>query len=358
MNSRSKFDKVKYDARAYAEAYGGGSAPLRTVLNGAVEMYGSGIFLEPASLSAAMHSLGADESDILKVCLMTRVPGFRRLIEGGSGTEQIDLDRYVMNAEEKTGFTRDNVLWLTFCIVDAAGIWMDYLPMPEDDAARASAEGLREQLCSAMFSARLGEFEEKMDKLIFEDDPEVKLDFKKLEPLVNMGIPRAKYLLGYCLLHGIQLQRNEKRGVSLLREAAEAGEGDASAALGDYHYDRRGVRDWSMAYRYYTGYGAVALNPSRRVALVNILNQRLYNRKNLILCSVLLAATVLFMALIPAPGSSGAHSVMGVLVVVLQAGLLAFGVVRFRLRPFDRLYVLPISMAALWFAYAAAGFFF
>lgn len=56
-----------------------------------------------------------------------------------------------------------------------------------------------------------------------------------IEPLVQYGIPKAKYYLGYCLLKGIQLEENETRGIALLHEAADAGDSTAAAALGDYY---------------------------------------------------------------------------------------------------------------------------
>ena len=71
----------------------------------------------------------------------------------------------------------------------------------------------------------------------------------------------------------------------------------AAAALGDYYFEKGGSSNWTKAYEYYTGYGAIALNKNRKKAIVSILNHKLYNRKILGLCVILFfvfAATVIW----------------------------------------------------------------
>lgn len=352
MSVGSGFDRVKYSADAYVKTYGHGERDLGEILSSAVGKYGREVLLDPIELSGAMKELGARELDIFKVCMMLEVPGVEQLLNDDRRTEQLDLDRYIMNAETKTGFTRDSVLYLSSCIAGAAGIWLDC------QSTRAGGNGLPESgvaslLYAIWYREELARFEVALERLVRGGGGDVILDFQRLELLVNLGIPRAKYCLGYCLLNGLQLERNEDRGLSLLAEAEAAGDSRAAAALGDYYYGDGGARSWSLAYEYYTGYGALALNDARKGALVNILNQRSYNKRTLAMSAVLVFATLLTLVFAPAEALFQPHTVLGIAVLALQVVFFVLTVLRFRARPFDRLSILPVLMAGLWAAYIA-----
>ena len=149
------------------------------------------------------------------------------------------------------------------------------------------------------------------------------LDFELIEPLVQYGIPKAKYYLGYCLL------------------------------MGDYYFEKGGSSNWTKAYEYYTGYGAIALNKNRKKAIVSILNHKLYNRKILGLCVILFfvfAATVIWA---PATAVFAACPFWGWLAVAVQLTLLVLSILHYRSKPYDCVYTLPVAMSAIWFVYMA-----
>ena len=71
-------------------------------------------------------------------------------------------------------------------------------------------------LAYAVCRENLSKFKDAFEKAAFKKSTSVVLDFELIEPLVQYGIPKAKYYLGYCLLKGIQLEENETRGIALL----------------------------------------------------------------------------------------------------------------------------------------------
>ena len=131
------------------------------------------------------------------------------------------------------------------------------------------------------------------------------------------------------------------------------GSGKAAAALGDYYYALGGSGNWSRAYQYYTGFGADALNKSRRSAVANILNQEIFNRKLLGLCVILLLAFAATVIWPPAAAVYAHHPAAGWLMMALQLGLVVLGFLHHRARPYDFIYGLPVAMSGLWFLYMA-----
>ncbi len=344
------FDRVKYDALAYIGLYEAPPCETGSVLAAAVSRHGPEIFCDPATLHQAMAEAGAPENEILRVQLMTRVSGFRELLAQDSRTAQADLDRYIHNAAEETGFNRDTVLRLTGSIVFALGGGMDCSP------SSAREEGFAPQtvaaLASELYEEPLRTFQTNLDRIL-SNGATVSLDFDRLEPLVNIGIPRAKYCLGYCLLTGIQLEADQERGLALLEEAAGQGDSRAAAALGDYHYLTGGSDHWSRAYTYYTGYGAAALSKSRRTAITNILNQKRFNRTLLGLCILLLVVLAASVIWPPAAAAYAPHPVWGWLSVLAELALLVLGILHYRVKPYDFFYRLPVAMAGIWSVYMA-----
>lgn len=352
QNKDETFDRVKYDAQACIDLFQAHSADTGSILAAAVAASGPELLLDPAALGQAMEEAGAPAAEIFRVQLMTQVPGFRELVAQDSRTAQLDLDRFIFNASEQTGFTRDTILRLTGGIVFALGGNM----APEAAGARppAALPQTVALLAASVYESPLKEFQQRMKQAA--GGAGVALDFDRLEPLVNMGIPRAKYCLGYCLLNGLQVEANEARGLELLEEAASLGDSQAAAALGDHYYRSGQTGGWSKAYRYYTGPGAIALDPPRQAAVNDILNQKIFNQKFLLHCGILLA--VFAAALFFPPGAVSVPRILaGVLALAGQAGTLVWAVCHFRAKPYDRLYHVPVIMAGIWFAYMACRIF-
>lgn len=348
------FDKIKYDARELIGLYEAPVTPLGTVLSSAAAQYGDNLFTDPALLQHALGEAGAPPAEIYRMCLMTQVSGFGELLKRDPRTAQVDLDRYIQNAADETGFSRDTILRLTGDIVFALGGTMD----SRDLSAARKGDFVPQTVAvvaQALYEEQLHAFQTDFDKAAA--GASVKLDFDKLEPLVNAGIPQAKYFLGACLLRGIQLPVNEERGLELLQEAAQAGDSRAAAALGDYYYGQGGSDSLTLAYQYYTGFGAAALNPSRQAAVTGILNQKVFNGKLLKLCALLLAVCAVTVFWAPASALFSPCTGIGCAALVLEAALLVLGFLRWRARPYSSIYALPVAMSGVWFLYMLARFF-
>ncbi len=344
------FDSVKYDALAYIGLYKAPPSETGSVLTTVVSRYGSEAFCDPDVLHQAMTDAGATEDEILRVQLMARVPGFQELLAQDPRTAQVDLDRYIQNATGETGLDRDTVLRLTGSIVFALGGSMDCDTPPVREDGEDVVPQTIAALAAEVYEGPLRTFQDDLDRIV-SNGAAAQLDFDSLETLVNIGIPRAKYCLGYCLLAGIQVEACEERGVALLEEAAGQGDSRAAALLGDYHYASGGSDHWSRAYEYYTGSGAMALNKARKTAMTNILNQKIFNRKILGLCVLLLAVFAASVIWPPAAAVYAAHTACGWLSVVAELALLVLAVLRYRVKPYDFFYGLPVAMAGVWSVY-------
>lgn len=129
----------------------------------------------------------------------------------------------------------------------------------------------------------------------------------------------------------------------MLHEAADAGDSTAAAALGDYYFEKGGSSNWTKAYEYYTGYGAIALNKNRKKAIVSILNHKLYNRKILGLCVILFFAFVATVIWAPATAVFAACPFWGWLAVAVQLTLLVLSILHYRSKPYDCVYTLRLQ---------------
>lgn len=342
------FDEAKYNALEYVKLYRAPDSDVESILRAIVSEHGREVFCDLDTLLEEMTEAGASEAEFCQVYLMTQVSGFWELLRQDQRTFQQDLDRYIQNATEETGFNRDRILCLTNSILSSIGGAMNHTPAPADKAAFPPRPAAL--LASSLYAAPLRAFQAEFDK-VRANPSAAKLDFDQLEFLANLGIPRAKYYLGYCLLNGVQVEASEERGRELLREAADMGDSKAAAALGDYYYALGGSDHWTQAYQYYTGYGAAALDSVGKAHIISILNQQRFNRKLLRLCAVLLAVCAVVMVFQPAAALYGAHPVWGRLMIAAQLALLVLGHLYHRVRPYDFIYWLPASMSGLWFVY-------
>lgn len=317
------------------------------ILRSLIAMYSMHVFSDTEGLQNKMRDLGAAEEDIWKVCLMTKVTGFQEMIQRDKKLLQTDLDRFVHNAVEETDLNRIAVLRFTEAIVGAAG-----------KAVRCSSQKQMEQavleeqafiLPVAFYEKELKNFQKSFEQCRRLGNF-ASLDLQSIQPLVAAGLPRAKYYVGYCLLHG--LPEGHQQGIALLEQAAGAGDVEAAAELGDYYF-KCGSGGWDSAYSYYTGFGALALTSPRKRAVLTILNQKQFNYRFLWLNSLLfllIAATVFF-----APGKMiySQHYVWGSVCAAGSLAVLLLAVHRFRRSPFGSFYFVPAAMYVLWSIYIA-----
>lgn len=348
INLKPTFDRVKYNALDYIGLYEAPVSDLGTTLAAIVEENGADIFLDTSALTRAMSENGIDGAETHRVCLMTHVTGFRNLLNEDERTAQNDLDRFIQNASRETGFNRETLLRLTGAIAFATGNTMNYEARLQNE--KQLAPETVAVLAGAVCKNRLDAFGVKFDEAV-KNPTSVTLNFENLEPLVNFGIPRAKYYLGYCLLYGIQQEQNEQWGLQLLQEAADDGDSEAAGALGDYHFEKGGSDHWTKAYDYYTGFGSLALDDYRRSAIVNILNHKVYNKKILAMSIALFLGLLATVIWVPGSALFAARLFWGWFALVLQLGLLVVTIMHYRSKPYDCVYRLPAAMVCVWFLY-------
>lgn len=352
MNSLAS---IQQDVAEYVGFYSAPVSDLGSILRSLVAKHSCKVYFDDKQLQSSLHELGAAPSDIYKVCLMTKVTGFRDLMECDSRTQQIDLDRFVQNAVEETGFNRTTVMGLTSDIALSADIACNC--NTNHFATRKLLTETAFVVPASLYESEIKEFKEAFEKSAFKDKDVTKLDFGKLQPLVAAGIPKAKFYLGYCLLNGIQFEADNVRAISLLQEAADAGDTQAAATLGDYYYDN-GVSDWSKAYEYYTGFGSLALSKKRKDAIVNIVNQKKFNRIMIGLSIALFIAIVASLILAPGAPLYAAHRITGCIFTLLSFAILIMAILHHRIKPYDTMYFVPVGMFTMWFFYMVVRFLF
>ncbi len=370
---------IKQDIAEYVGVYSDSISDLGIILKKLTGKHTESIYFDDSNLQSEMHKLGADPSDIYRVCLMTKVSGFRDLISNDIRTQQVDLDRFVQNAVDETGFDRMTVMKLVGDIALSVGIAYSY--NSRLFTSNKSPDEIAYIVPIKLYEAELETFKEAFDAIVGADlcdndldevndlDPndnndfdsesqsssKITLDFNRIQILVAAGVPKAKYYLGYCLLNGVQIEENIPLALRLLKEAADAGDGEAAGALGDYYFNK-GVDSWEKSYEYYTGFGAIALNDERKKSMISIFNQKRFNRRLINSCFVLLA--VLLATVIIAPGSPmyASHIVFGTISILLDIAIITLGILHYRVKPYDTLYFIPVGMFIVWTIYMAIRF--
>lgn len=312
-----------------------------------VYKYSVQIFSDEKQLRDGMRSLGAAEEDILKVCLIARVTGFQDLIRPGKKLLQTDFDRFVCNAVKETELKRTAVLQLMAEITYAAGTAV--LCRSRRQIERAVQAERAFAIPVSLYEEELQDFQRDFEMCRRWGDFTV-LDLQRMEPLAAAGLPRAKYYLGYCLLHSTEAGR--EKGVALLEEAAGAGDTEAAAELGDYYF-KCGPSRWSRAYSCYTGFGALALDEQRKDAVLTMLNQKRFNHRFLWLSAILLLLFAGTVILAPGARIYAPHYGLGGICAAGSLAILLLAVLRFRRSPFGNVYFVPAGMLVLWSIYIA-----
>ena len=283
---------VKKETESYKETYSGADYDLCDVLSELVHRYTTRIYNDKDRLEKELKKYGVRETDILKVCLMTKVNGFGYLLHTGEQLQRAELECCIRNAAEETGFTRETIMELVRAVALSAGSAVDYNGEHLRDPSHAGMEERAYMIPVSLYEEELEKFDEGYHNNSTKD-----LDYSRLEPLAAAGIIKAKFHLGYCLLHKSGLEMDSEKGLELLTEAADLGDSEACAVLGDYYFDQ-GPGSWEQAYRYYTGYGAMALNEDRRKNIERIFKQVTFNGQ-LINTSLLQAGIMAAMLFLP-----------------------------------------------------------
>lgn len=351
---------IQEDLAGYAGLNEPTVAGLEVILRDIVQTHGKDILLDEDELRTQLESAGVDAREALRVVLLTKVDGFANLVCGDAVVRRVDLDRYAHNAFWQTGLNRQEIARIMRAFVLATGTvdelkqlhgWMVDVRSDDSESERAFT------IPTALYDEELRAFGTRLGYALQRGESLDALGTDSLEPLVAMGIPRAQYYLGYCFVHGSDNSETQRRGFELLQAAANAGDSQACAELGDFCYDH-GTSEWSAAFTYYTGMGSLALSESRREALTTILNRGRFNKGTLVLGTALLCCMLVTEILGLGAPAYGGHIVLGVLCSILSAGVLALGFLHHRSEPYDDTQVFPIVVFGLWALYMAVRFVF
>lgn len=347
--------------RAGVKGYFGFDQPQSTDLSAAltsfVSTYGVNALLNTEQLRAELRAAHIPEMDNGQACLLTKVRGFKELLQHSANTKQLDLDRFVYNAVSQTGLTRGVVLRLTADFAQAAGY--ERLPLNGVKTYRQDKLGQAFVVPWGLYADDLKAAEENFLSWKNRGAAMTEENLNRLRMLNLAGIPEAQYCLGYYLLRSAQASGElntslQVHPLSMLRAAADAGERRAAAALGDHYYENGEPGDWEKAFEYYIGYGSLALETPQRAALVDIINHKTFNRKVLSLCAGLLALIVLSVLAAPGTALYAGHFGIGILCCFLCGGTLAAAFLHHRAKPYDDVYYAPAIMFLIWMSYLAA----
>ena len=285
MSRNAVIENLKSEAYSLIGGQMRTCSPLGAILSAIVMQESKNILYDRRELHNLMIKNGASEPEALCTCLMTEVTGFSQLLTCDARALQVDLERYIQNAIVETGLTREKILKLTADIVTSVGISGECFPAQKGEKLESVGKlpiGMPFLGIESTLQAFNQEFKRALKKKADKIEEEILgLDYRGLEPLVEMGIPQAKFFVGFCMLASGEITDSFVKGLKLLHEAAEVGNSDAAGALGDYYFQKGGTADWNKAYEFYTGYGAVALTGERRKRVTAILNQKVYNKKTL-----------------------------------------------------------------------------
>lgn len=340
------------DLKRYSGNYVKPVSKLESSLKTLVEKYSSNIYFDEKLLQSSLNELGVLSSDIYKVCIMTKVTGFRELLECDLRTEQSDIDRFVRNAIEETGLTRSAILGLTCNIAVSVNIAFEWT---------GENFKINDVLKEKAYVIPISFYEDELKKLDFTEGENMQLkdsDIDVLQSLAEAGIPKAKFILGYYILSGTKSEESSEYAKEMLTEAAEEGFMQANMILGDYYFDQgyESISDnaWRKAYEYYTGYGTQALNEKRQNAVANILNQRKVNKFTLILSIIFGIITVCLFLYSPGAPVYNTYVIFKWIGIVLSVFIIIFAILRYKYYDYDelnRLKIVPAALFTVWFVY-------
>ena len=340
------------DLKRYSGNYVKPVSKLGSSLEILVKKHSSHIYFDEKLLQSSLNELGVLDFDIYKVCIMTKVTGFRELLERDKRTGQSDIDRFVRNAIEETGLTRTTILGLTCDMASSVNIafkWTGDNLKIDDDFGKKS------------YVIPVSFYEAELKKVDFTEEGSIQrkdVDLDVLQSLAEAGIPKAKFILGYYILSGAKSKESSDYAKKMLMEAAEEGCMQANMILGDYYFNQgyKNISDdaWRKAYKYYTGFGTLALNEKRQNAVSDILNQKRVNRSTLILSIIFGIITVVLFLYSPGAPVYNTYTIFKWFGIILSALIMIFAILWHKYYVYDEvncLRIVPVALFTVWCAY-------
>ena len=217
-----------------------------------------------------------------RLCILSRINGYCELTERPRRLSQPALENFLCEAFEKSGLQRAVILGLVGDITQTLETAYRIDPVRASDALRAEIQRQESnaEAYSPAFIVPASYYVKELDDIHSQFEQwhahgkEIPADtLKMLQALCALGLPEAQYYLGFYRLR-TPGKFTQDYAVKLLKKAAQSGNSDAAAALGDYYYDDGKPDKWGEALAYYMDYGASALNRKQRQAALSILNRK------------------------------------------------------------------------------------
>lgn len=353
---------------------------LDTVLQNLVAQHSRNVYDDATRLQSLLELAGLDSLTVHKLCLLVATDGFAHMLLTESKPTQTDVNIFVANAQAQTGLTRTEVRRLLRSVLLSVEAAYDLNCYDETVAGIVAEQAY--VIPESLYGDEIHTIQNSMmaasvNKRVI--PPSVQA---KLEALVAAGVPKAKQILGDCMLRGLIPDASEELGLQLLKEAAEACDSGAGGLLGDYYYNKglaafealdeskgdtpdammsmqiRGNDMWSKAFEYYTGFGSLALTPRRKRRVMNIYNHGVFNQRLLICSAFLLLLMLLTLVLAPGSTSYAPHYIWGVICLLACGGYFWLAKKTNDYRPYNDVYALPVLMFVLWTLFVGVRLFF
>lgn len=177
----------------------------------------------------------------------------------------------------------------------------------------------------------------------------------ELEQFVKEGDAYALFIKGKCYLYGIGTTADANQARCLLERSASKGFAEANSLLGDLEFENR---NYTKAYDYYTGIGAVALSSENQNKLLAILDNKKINLKMYVGSIIIFALTIIF-DLLMATGhfcpSGCTHYPSGIIFIFLTVAVFVLIVLTGIFKKYDspRLFLLCNSLITSVFTFIA-----
>ena len=177
----------------------------------------------------------------------------------------------------------------------------------------------------------------------------------ELEQFVKEGDAYALFIKGKCYLYGIGTTADANQARRLLERSASKGFAKANSLLGDLEFENR---NYTKAYDYYTGIGAVALSSENQNKLLAILDNKKINLK-MYVCSIIIFALTIIFDLLMATGhlcpSGCTHYPSGIISILLTIAVFGLIVLTGIFKKYDspRLFLLCNSLITSVFTFIA-----
>lgn len=268
------------------------------------------------------------KEQLILVFSCSTVPDFAA--NARSDLNLVDVDNIVHNVIATTGLSYGTTISLVTDILYACGMHfsVEYGPVLFEQSVDYRLHALMPSTVAAAEVKKTRELFDSFQRKYFNaaESPAREADAAKvigaIQKLCAAGISDGFYLLARCYLYGAcDTAVDHSRGLQYMKIAAEQGNNEAAAQLGDAYYncDSALERNYTLAHYYYTRPGALALGPSGRSALEDIYEQKKCNVTTLIFSAIVFALTIAFVTFFHEGIFSGASRLaIGVIAIVLS----------------------------------------